>query len=364
MPIIAAAETARPQRYDLSVNPRYAAFAGDLLGQQYSLLGREDLTAQTDPEYSAKPCPALVPLVEGQSAILDEIVRRAASTRIVIVNESHVVTRHRGFSMAIAQRLRPLGYTHFAAETFSHAPEGPSAVDDAPDYSYPREFEGTYLEEAAFGRLWREAKALGYIGVAYEENTPDVPGATIDERIAKRESFQAAALAEELKAAGPDAKFLIHVGYGHAREVGVPQDDGSVEKWMAARLREATGIDPLTIFQTACSSDRSNSRLAGAPIDLPLGTADLFVEHPVTTFTNHRPDWREMIGDLRTSIPLSLKPGIESYVIEARLSGEPEEAVPMDRVLVRAGEDVDLLLPPGHYQLRAVRVIDGARAKP
>ena len=43
-----------------------------------------------------------------------------------------------------------------------------------------------------------------------------------------------------------------------------------------------------------------------------------------------------------------------AHVIEARFVGEPEAAIPMDRVLVRNGEDVALTLPPGEYATRAV----------
>ncbi|MDA9918375.1 hypothetical protein N9D37_00610 [Erythrobacter sp.] len=90
--------------------------------------------------------------------------------------------------------------------------------------------------------------------------------------------------------------------------------------------------------------------------EMPAGTADLFIDHPLERFKNHRPEWRVAAGDLRIAIPEALVPITGAYVVEARLEGEPEAAIPMDRVLVRAGENVDLLLPPGRYQLRAVRV--------
>jgi hypothetical protein len=43
-------------------------------------------------------------------------------------------------------------------------------------------------------------------------------------------------------------------------------------------------------------------------------------------------------------------------VIEARPLGEPDLSVPMDRVAIRPGEDIALLLPPGRYALRAIDV--------
>lgn len=42
-------------------------------------------------------------------------------------------------------------------------------------------------------------------------------------------------------ARAPQAKVLIHVGYSHAAEVVLPNFGGSLE-WMAARLKEKTGV--------------------------------------------------------------------------------------------------------------------------
>jgi hypothetical protein len=36
--------------------------------------------------------------------------------------------------------------------------------------------------------------------------------------------------------------------------------------------------------------------------------------------------------------------------------GEPALSVPMDRIAIRPGEDIALLLPPGRYALRAIDV--------
>ena len=56
------------------------------------------------------------------------------------------------------------------------------------------------------------------------------------------------------------------------------------------------------------------------------------------------------------SIPRALYPTIGWNVVEARLVGEPAASVPMDRVAIRAREDVALMLPPGRYQLRVVNI--------
>ena len=84
----------------------------------------------------------------------------------------------------------------------------------------------------------------------------------------------------------------------------------------------------------------------------------MVVSHPVDAFDDHRPRWRRQAGDLPTSIPHSLRPVDEPLVIEAFAWDEPFEAVPVDRLYVEPGEDLSLLLPPGRYRVRAVRLAE------
>jgi hypothetical protein len=63
---------------------------------------------------------------------------------------------------------------------------------------------------------------------------------------ADRESAQAENIARYLRT-HPAGKFLIHCGYNHAREGKMGNHWGAS---MAERLRELTGINPLTIDQT------------------------------------------------------------------------------------------------------------------
>ncbi|WP_271079197.1 hypothetical protein [Aurantiacibacter sp. MUD61] len=348
--IVSGQETGQPGIYDLRVDPRFADFAQDVLQQRYSMLGRQDLAARTSHEYSAVACEPHSSGASGEDAVLAEIVRQARDARVVIVNESHTISRHRGFSRRLVETLRPLGFTHFAAETFTHPADATAPVEAGIALPYPRDLEGHYLIEPAFGRLWRTARDLGYAPIAYEQNTERDEGASRDERVAAREAFQAQALAEAIEEAGPDARFIIHVGYSHASEH--EGEFGPV--WMAGRLKALTGIDPLTISQVQCRQETGSTRLAADGSDRLGQEFDIFVDHPVTRFEGHRPLWRAAAGDIRVRVPDALLPSEGAHVIEARLAGEPDEAIPMDRVLVFPGEEVDLLLPPGHYRLRAV----------
>ena len=353
MALVQAADTAQSYHYDLTVAEDEKDFAESALEQRYALLGREDLTARTSDEYRSAACEAHPSGATGEDGVLDAIVAGIGDARVVIVNESHLVSRHRGFSAALAERLRPLGFTHFGAETFDNRSD-PRPVIEGMAMPYPRDIDGYYSAEAGFGRLLRTVKGLGYIPFAYEDNMERDRTASVAQRIAWREEFQAAAIAQMLETAGPDARLLVHVGYSHAQETPVRFRDGREDYWMAARLKRDHGIDPVTISQFQCRDEAGPVRLAGEGPDAPPGAFDFVVAHPVTRFAGGRPLWRERAGDVRVPVPAELRPVSGAHVVEARLSGEPDEAIPMDRVLVYPDEEIDLLLPPGRYRLRAV----------
>ena len=126
---------------------------------------------------------------------------------------------------------------------------------------------------------------------------------------------------------------------------------------MAARLKEKTGIDPLTISQTTCRGGSDRLGLSVPPAGEPAGMFDLIVDHPEPRFEQHRPKWRTWLSDQAVSIPKALRPAAGWRVIEARPVSETSASVPMDRVAIRPGEDVALMLPPGRYKLRIIDVV-------
>src|SRR5690606_35997615 len=128
--------------------------------------------------------------------------------------EAHDSPRDRAFVLKVAEALKPLGFTHFAAETFTNfTPENTKEeMGWLESAGYPRFSTGTYTIEPMFGYLVRRAMTLGYRPVAYEAVfRPEDAMLSREERIVAREQEQAENLAQALAAAGPDAKFLIHV---------------------------------------------------------------------------------------------------------------------------------------------------------
>jgi hypothetical protein len=324
------------------------------------MLGREDRSAASGTvrdEYSPQECETAADSPTGWDGVIDAIVARAAAHRIVIVNESHVITRHRETTRRLLAELRPLGFTVLAAETFIQGYGTTAPVEAEPAVAWPLMIEGYYSVEPAFGRLVREAKAQGYRLVPYEEISDLSVPASDDpaENVVRREAAQARHLAEIVRRMRPEERLIIHAGYGHGSEV--PFDfEGRDLAFMGARFKALTGLDPLTVTQTACRSTGGAVFLAVPPANLRPGQFDMVVSHPVETFDNRRPKWRREAGDMPIRVPASLRPTDEPLVIEAFAWDEPFEAVPVDRLYLEPGEDLPLLLPAGRYRVRAVRL--------
>lgn len=306
--------------------------------QAAAFVGREDFfVANSNESFSARTCQSL------PGDPIAEIARRAAQTNIVIINEAHDSPQHRQFIAEVLNALWPLGYKTYAAETFS------ADMELAGDWA--RLGDGFYSAEPIFGRILTAAKRKGYRFVAYEQ-TPEqsksaaAPGIDLRKVVTRREEVQTENLMHALFLGAPDTKVIIHVGCQHVQE---RSKEGQV-KWMAERLTEATGRDPLTISQTDCLSASTATTLAQDA----ASAMDLYIAHPALNLKDQRPAWRQAIGDIPIPVPPDLSANSEPVVIEATPVDAPIDAVPVDRVLVRPGESIPLLLPPGHYRVESV----------
>ena len=310
------------------------------------------------------------------------IVERARRTSVVIINETHDNPRDRAFVLAVAEALRPIGYTVYAAEGFTNfrrpagkpLPQQERLVADG----YARYDTGFLMVDPMFGHLVRRALSLGYRPMPYEYAPPveDVAAylsAPMNEQVAMREHGQAENLASAIAAAGPNEKFLVHVGYSHAAERPLGPE-GNQQEWMAAKLARLTGINPLTIDQTNLSEYQPSSKLWEIYARLTervgnrskvflkdnhpiasgsLGEAtDLQVVHPPIRTVGGRPDWLQGTGRRAVPIPAELLPKEGRRLIQVFGAGEATDAVPIDQVLVVAGEEPPLLyvLPRGEIR--------------
>lgn len=298
---------------------------------------------------------------------VDGLARLARDHRVVFINEAHHMPLHRAFTQRLLVRLRELGFTHFAAEGF------PLGVNRNGLVGHPlRSPFAVLTDEPLYGDLRRQAVTLGYQIVAHDVR-PDCqiigdPWECLDQR----ERLSAQRLVDQVLK-DPAARVLVHVGYGHgSRHV----DD----KWrsLAQYLVDMTGEMPLSVDQVRYTAqDRPAmepveyvdllARIQGAGPSLPLAAdgspwnagrpgVDAWIVHSRPVDRGGRPDWLRMAGVRRDrTIPSFLCGPVRPCLVQAFAAEESiETAVPMDQILIRAGEATPVLvLPEGAFRLVA-----------
>ena len=320
--------------------------------QTLSTLGRADIVANDnllrDPRQSCGDA------LTSARPLADWLPDAVKNHSLVIVNEDHRRPRDRAFVQDVMETLIPLGFTHYAAETFS--PFAGSSKDPFAKYG-----DGHYAEDPIFGRLLTYAKSEGLTLVPYEQRFEQFApeGSDRDIQIASRETAQTNNLLSAVLTDNPTTKMIIHVGHSHVAERPIPNHSGHGEtSWMAHRLKTISGIDPLTISQTACGTMAAEAVVLTRQENTKQNNVTLFTDiaigHPPQSFSKGRPNWRRAAGDIDVNIPQDWLGQDDPIIVEARPVALPENAIPMDRVAILPGDtDVTLLLPPGSYTIEA-----------
>jgi hypothetical protein len=231
--------------------------------------------------------------------------------------------------------------------------------------------QGYFTADPVFAETARQALALGYRLVAYEQVFDPNAKLTPQEGIAAREAAQSANLLAALDH-WPQGRFIVHVGYGHLSKI--PDSGGNV--WFAARFKAASGIDPLTISQDSSGSFgphapdslATGSVLAkfaprapivataadGKRLNNPRLASDMSVYHPNLPDVAGRPGWlaadpTRRPAHLRLSTPVAAGP----VLAQAICLEDKDPAVPADQYLVPAGDErLTFYLRPGRYRAR------------
>lgn len=288
---------------------------------------------------------------------VDYIVEQAKKHRVVIINEAHHKDLHRAFTKSLLKKLHAIGYTQFGLEALSHQEN----IDSLHIRKYPVQKTGYYTRAPQFGNLLREAMALGYRLFPYETKNRGANGTP-------REIDQAKHIQQVLEQ-HPNEKILIHCGFDHALE-------GEHRMWgkaMAEKLKELTGVDPLTIDQVNYSEKSDpeyNHPLAKVfevqessvildanqnplPFTRRKARTDIAVFHPNTKYIDGKPHWY-FSKDIK-SVDLQLSDIKISYpiLVLAYKQGENlTKAVPLDITEVQqAADKCTLALAPGKYDI-------------
>ncbi len=110
---------------------------------------------------------------------------------------------------------------------------------------YPLLTSGPLVKEPQYANMIRNAMKIGYQVVPYEHDE-DKDETDAMKRWYSREEGQANNILKFLKRY-PNAKIVIHCGYGH---LGEEIHEGDIIGSMAAILKKKSGINPLTINQS------------------------------------------------------------------------------------------------------------------
>jgi hypothetical protein len=271
------------------------------------------------------------------------ILKKAKENRILIFNEAHYNPRNRVFVTSLLKDLKKLGYSYFAAETFSTRPGFQE------NSKFPNLNSGYYAMEPQFGNLIREANKLNYTLYPYEHSSRG--------NQQERETGQAKKLAKLLDSV-PNSKLIVYCGFSHIGE-------DSIIDWatpMAAKLKDLTGVDPYTIEQTVLS-EKSDKNLnnpyfnlvnfnkygilidkSGNPFNKKLDDKkiDAFLYSPPTKYVHNRPDWIFENGKTsfflnKDSVQVTYPFLAKVYFNEADIN---EMVIPIDIIEIKSADEL------------------------
>jgi hypothetical protein len=351
------------------------------IGTQQSFVGRyRDALTSFDDRPDANAAQKAVDLAEYEACdAVETILELANRHQVIMINEAHHVPLHRAFTISLLAGLYKQGFRYFAAEALT---AGDTALAER---GYPTLRTGYYLHEPLCADLVRIGLELGYQVVPYEFEGPEQrkEDDAID-RQNTREEGQARHLHERILAKDPQAKILVHAGYGHIQKLAAPWELGDKQRevrLMASCFQRLTGIEPLCIDQTHFTEHSApkfespiyrqaieQGLLKDAPIVLRLrgcraflasldGT-DLAIFHPRTRYEHGRPNWLSLGGRRQPHvIQIDLRPAAGAlYLAQAFYAHEQgPNAVPIDQSAYSGDEPLPTLwLPEGKFGIRII----------
>lgn len=309
--------------------------------------------------------------VKARSAV-DVVVEQSRRRRIVMMNEEHRSSVQRAFLNLVLDGLIEEGFTHLALEAVNS-----NAFEGINQRGYPVLSSGAYTLDPVLGDAIRRARAAGLTIVSYDYDHPDVPEPDDIQNPVVRENHReesAARHLQDLIDKNPSARLIVYAGRGHIAEQAA---DGWLP--MSARLKEKTGIDPLTVNLTHMVSYENRAyqhnayhhasaqgligcepvallQANGEPWSHMPGVFDLAVFHPRPETQYGRPRFLQM-GGLRKPVSLELENSQwkQPMLVQAHSKSESADAVPVDQFIAWPQQPLpSLLLRKGHYSIQVI----------
>ena len=284
------------------------------------------------------------------------VIENSRDRKVLMFNENHYGMRERIFLRKLLPELRNIGFSHIGFEALLHNAENVEGR-----YSPASDL---YTREPLFAALLREAESLGFNVFGYEPELSDLENLSPHKRFELREEGQAKHIKHQLDAAAEGDRFVIFAGWSHIAKKPVPAPGGP-GLWMAGRLKEQTGIDPLVVDLTSCVDVGDgpidwNGRILLDESDLPIGFGrdahafDAELRLPASSHASEKASgfYRQTLG-YPVSIPDDLLSMDQSVLIEARAVTHTLNEAAFDRILLHPGERHPIYLPPGHFRVIA-----------
>lgn len=296
---------------------------------------------------------------------VDVIAKAAENYKVVITNEAHYQPENRVFTNVLLDKLYQEGFRYLCVEDLSRDDTVFKSKEDKElnTRKYPLKTSGYYMDEPQYGNLVRHALRLGYTLVPYEYYASEIKDP--EQRIWSREKGQAKNIADILQK-DPNAKILVHCGYGHLNENIIRDSLGQ----MAAMLKIHFNIDPLTIDQQDMLEENNDPYYNLTNVKEPSvyvsangffsdSTAnhkvDMVVFFPRTKYINGRPDW--LLYDKSKKyyfVKFDQNKLVYPVMISAFYKGEDiSTTVPANIIEIETQNDkVALVLNKGEYTLQ------------
>lgn len=300
-------------------------------------LGRDDLAGPSFETGAENACP------QQWVEPIEMIARATSGERFVIIETERSAPAQIAFAEDIVTRLSNEGFSSYADDGLTLGPGGAAHPD------VPLITEGMVTRDTVYGRLLRAAKTGGLelidAGVWWS-SANELAALSPAEHMHRRREALAIQVSRRAFARNPEARVILHT-----QRSAEDFTEGSLKE-TATRL---AGHEPLVIALTSCSEtdeppaflpDHGSGVSSAASADLVFAIPRAFeIEGRLTS--GAREDERAV------DIPPSLLAASETVLIEARREGEPDLAVPEDRLMLFPGETLPLILPPGAYRIEA-----------
>jgi len=337
---------------------QYFAFAGDYrTALQYLVKGYDTIDDATRRKIY-KTAAGLEGIVHVNAR--NYIHLAAKDRQVVMINEAFAKPLHRAFTLSLLTDFYRMGFRYLALEmlnNFSNQRLGSVGMHS-----------GYYVCEPVAGEMMREALALGFTLVSYEDTLAPVHTAN------QRDSMQAVNIYKVLQK-DPKAKILVHASFAHISKK--PEPNGHIP--MALALWRMSGIEPLTIDQTDMTEESnfaygrviyqayttkfnltepSIALVNNSPVNVTdKDLYDLCVIHPPTKYNDGRPTWMDLDGQRQPTYIKSLSKDV--FFVQAYYQQEidandntPWQLVPADQTYIMGGKDRYLLyLRKGKYKI-------------